>query len=203
MTETAAFWDKHAAKYAASPIKDMDSYERGMARTASYLKPSDRVLEVGCGTGSSAIKLAPHIGSILATDVSPKMIEIARSKDAGDHNIEFEVAQTDAPMSGQFDVVLGFNIFHLVQNVPGTLTQLHSMLKPGGLFISKTPCLGNGNILFPILIPVMQLIGKAPYVGMFSVKKWDQMIKETGFELVETGIFPKRPPSRFVMARKL
>ena len=57
MHKTAKFWDKAAAKYAKSPIEDIEAYNYTIGRTRSYLSPTDRVLEVGCGTGSTALLL--------------------------------------------------------------------------------------------------------------------------------------------------
>src|SRR5262249_9010493 len=48
----ARFWDRAARKYAAGRIADMPGYERTLERTRHYLKRSDKVLELGCGTGT-------------------------------------------------------------------------------------------------------------------------------------------------------
>ena len=64
MAHTAAdarFWDKSARKYAAAPIKDMEGYDRTVDRTRQLLRDTDTVLELGCGTGTTALKLAPHV----------------------------------------------------------------------------------------------------------------------------------------------
>ena len=71
------FWNRVARKYAALPIADVAGYERSLERTRSYLRPTDKVLEFGCGTGGTALKLAPSVASIVATDISGEMIAIA------------------------------------------------------------------------------------------------------------------------------
>ena len=201
-TISAAFWDRIARKYAASPIKDMASYEHTLTRTAAYLSNSDRVLEIGCGTGTTALKLAPFAGSILATDFAPGMIAIAREKGAGTDNVRFETVSAGAPPQGPFDAILGFNLFHLVPDLPQVLAGLRDQLAPGGLLISKSACLRDANPLIRLLIPAMQLVGKAPYVNVLSVAGLERMITDAGFEIVETGTFPKKPPARFIVARK-
>ena len=68
------FWDRHAAKYAEKPIADPTAYEEKLARVRSLLRATDHVLEIGCGTGSTALRLAPGVAKITATDVSSGMI---------------------------------------------------------------------------------------------------------------------------------
>jgi len=58
MTHAAAFWDKRAKKYASSPIKNKQAYTETMDRTKAHLSIDDKVLEIGCGTGSTTLLLA-------------------------------------------------------------------------------------------------------------------------------------------------
>ena len=51
MTKSQKFWNKFAARYAARPLKNFPAYEAMLADVATRLKPTDRVLEIGCGTG--------------------------------------------------------------------------------------------------------------------------------------------------------
>ena len=54
-----------------------------------------------------------------------------------------------------------------------------------------------------LLIPLMQLMGKAPYVRFETIAELDQRIGRAGFEIVETGNYPVRPPNHFVVARRM
>ncbi|MBI1186403.1 MAG: methyltransferase domain-containing protein [Alphaproteobacteria bacterium] len=182
------FWDKTARKYAASPISDMEGYERTLARTREFLKPDHAVLEVGCGTGSTAVKLAPSVARYLGTDISPEMIAIAREKAQaeGVGTLTFEATALDdaAWADGSFDVVLGFNILHLVQDRAAVLATLHRVLKPGGLLITKTPLLGEMNPIFRVAVPVMQAVGAAPSVTFFNAKTLARETEAAGFTMM-------------------
>ena len=78
----ARFWDRTSRKYAASAILDRAGYERTLDRTRALLGSGDRVLELGCGTGTTALLLADDVQHYLATDISAGMIAIANEKRA-------------------------------------------------------------------------------------------------------------------------
>ena len=82
MTDAATFWDKIAPKYAKDPISDVASYEYTLGRTLSYLTEDDSVLQLGCGTGSTALHFAPHVRDIVGADISSGMIDIAKTRAA-------------------------------------------------------------------------------------------------------------------------
>lgn len=205
MRTNANFWDRIADKYAASPIKNMEAYEQTMARTRSYLSTHQDVLEVGCGTGSTALLLAPNVKHMTATDISRRMIEIGEGKvrDQNAQNVTFRQAPLpDAALAPDFfDTVLCYNTLHLVTDLPAVLRNLRGALKPGGVFISKTVCLAEQTRLWAIPIRLMRLVGKAPYVKMLTFDALEEAIAAEGFEIVETGTYPA-PFSRFVVARK-
>jgi ubiquinone/menaquinone biosynthesis C-methylase UbiE len=204
----ARFWDRIARKYAADPITDMAGYERTLARTRDYLKGDEVAFEFGCGTGTTALRLAPSLGRIVATDISREMVEIAREKAAaqGCANVTFEVATPDAAPwpDGTFDLALGFNVLHLVAAREGALRGVARLLKPGGLFISKTPCMKEMNPAVRVVIPVMQVVGKAPYVAFFSGAELERELEAAGFEIVERARHGTRGKDvrPFLVARK-
>lgn len=207
-TKDARFWDRAARKYATDPIKDMPGYERTLDRISHLANSSDTVLEIGCGTGTTALRLAPSVSRMIATDVSSEMIAIAREKATVQacQNIEFSVATVErAPGSdGAYDAVLALNLLHLVADRPSALAHVHRLLKPGCLFMSKTPCLSEMNPLIRVAVWVMRLVGKAPYVSFFSAIELEAEIAGAGFTIIERGRHGSEPkdPRIFIVARK-
>lgn len=183
----ARFWDKAARAYARDPIKDTAGYERTIERTGGLLRPSERVLEIGCGTGSTALRLAPLVAQIVATDLSGEMIAIAREKAeaAACRNARFLAAGAgDLPDGeGAYDAALAFNVLHLVADRKQALKRLFGALKPGGAFISKTPCLSEMNPLIRLAVPLMRMIGKAPFVAFFTAAELEAEIAAAGFTI--------------------
>ena len=78
LSNDARFWDRSARRYAAAAVSDPRGYERTLRRTRELLEENDHVLELGCGTGSTALRLADGVASYLGTDFSPAMIAIAQ-----------------------------------------------------------------------------------------------------------------------------
>lgn len=210
MSSPVQFWDSIAEKYARSPVRDPAAYDYTLERVRSYLGAEDRVLELGCGTGTTALRLRNAVSCYTATDIAPAMIAIAQRKkqEAEADNLRFVVCDVAGAPDEAFDTVMGFSLFHLVDDLDAALAQVHRRVRSGGLFISKTPCLKDSKSVFQrlmmrVMIPVMQLVGKAPSVVHFmSINDWQARIEAAGFEIVETGNFPANPPSRFIVARR-
>ena len=168
------------------------------------------MLELGAGTGSTALELAGSVGHITATDISPKMTELAQDKarEAGILNADFIAAEATVPtLEGPYDAVLAHNLLHLVEDLPAVLNRVHQVTRPGGVFISKTFCkpAGFGSPMLwaiRLALPVMQLFGKAPFVAMLTIRELEQAIEAAGFDIVETGNYPKGELRRYVVARK-
>lgn len=207
MKPSGKFWDGVADKYARQPIKDEGAYAQTLDRIRSYLRERDKVLEVGCGTGSTALKLAPQVKHLQATDLSGRMIEIARDKASTQKvaNVTFSTMAVGRGVDagGPFDVVMGLNLLHLVEDLPGALAGLADQTTKGGLLITKTVCLGEMASIWRMILPVMQFVGKAPHVSFLQIADLDRAIEQAGFEIVETGNYPASPPNHFVVARKL
>ncbi|PRD57874.1 class I SAM-dependent methyltransferase [Phyllobacterium myrsinacearum] len=206
----ARFWDRTSRKYARGAVADPAGYERTLDRTHALLAPAGRVLELGCGTGTTALRLAADVQTYLAVDISAGMIAIAGEKLAAGPAmpaLAFRTATAEDLVPGvdEFDAILGFNYLHLVRDLPGTLRRIHALLATEGLFISKTPCVGEMNPLIRLaLLPAMRALRLAPYAGVFRAAELNGLISAAGFDIVATenhatGGNDNRP---YIVARK-
>ncbi|GGB91058.1 hypothetical protein GCM10011363_04550 [Marivita lacus] len=208
MYQSAKFWDKVADKYAAAPIRNEAAYNATLDRVRAVLNASDTVLELGCGTGTTAIALAPDVSHIIATDVSEAMLAKGRDKARDQHvaNIDFVQADAKDAPEGPFDAVLAFNLLHLIEDMDSALADIAKRTKPGGVFVSKTFCMPERrNMIWWFIqlgLPVMQAIGKAPYFARLSITDLDAAITRAGFTIVDTQMAPGKDPRRTVFARR-
>lgn len=200
----AAFWTGIAPKYAARPVGDVPAYERTLDRVRAWLPAKADVLEVGCGTGTTALKLADAACHITAIDYAQGMIDIADAKPAPD-NVTFLTATPDDPAlpDASYDAVMAFSLLHLLPDLDSGLDQMRAKLRPGGLLIVKAVCLGGRYRVLVPLIWTLQRLGRAPYVNILTPAQLEDAIARAGFEILETGDYPARPPSHFVVARMI
>lgn len=198
------FWDKMADSYARQPIADEAAYQTKLAVTQSYLRPDMDVLEFGCGTGGTAIIHAPHVRHIKAIDFSEAMLAIARGKAeaAGVDNLIFEradITSFNAP-DGSFDVIMGMSILHLLADKDAVIAKVFRMLRPGGLFVSSTTCLGDTMGLFKFIAPVGKALGLLPVLEVMTTQELIDSLTVAGFS-IEHQWQPGRGKAVFIIAR--
>jgi len=205
MKQQSKVWDRFAKRYAKSPVADEDAYQKKLQVTREYLRPDMEVLEFGCGTGSTAIAQAPYVKHIQAVDISPKMLAIAQGKvDAKNiNNITFALSGIEdfSVADRSFDVVMGHSILHLVEDKELVIAKVHDLLKPGGIFVSSTVCMGGANIILKFVLPIGGFLGLLPLFKFFSVKELADSIVDAGFE-IEHQWQPGKGKSVFIVAKK-
>ena len=207
MKTPVAFWNFRAQTYddAIGHMYD-DAYRRTADNSLKYLNKDSRVLEFACGTGIVTAAVAPHVASIRAIDISDEMVVRARAKmeSLGHENVE--VTQTDlfdpSLPEGSFDAVMAFNVLLYVDNFEEVMDRIQKLLKPGGIFLSATDCLGWNFSKAARTKFIRSRTGKMPYVGFFSQKGLVRKIEQGGFTVLEKeNLFPD-PPNLFIAARK-
>ncbi|SMY08515.1 class I SAM-dependent methyltransferase [Flavimaricola marinus] len=200
-----AFWNFMAPRYARQPVADEAAYQHKLALTQALLTKEMRVLEFGCGTGTTALIHAPHVAEIDGIDYSSKMVEIASGKaaEAKVENVRFHQASIeDWPIPDRpYDAVMGMSILHLVLDRHAVLGRVRQMLAPGGLFFSSTVCVGDMPGVLPrVLLPIASALRIIPKIGRLSATSLETEITQAGFEIVQTWR-PGPDKSVFIVTR--
>ncbi len=209
MSTDTAFWNGLAEKYAAQPVGNPDAFERKIAITKGLMQPDHTLMEIGCGTGSLALRLAPHAARIHALDVSDTMVAIARGKaeTAGVDNVTFQVGPFDEPFEavepGSIDGFCAYSILHLLEDRDAALARAFELLKPGGFLVASTVCIGESWVPFRPLLAVMRWLGKAPsVVAVISRKQLRAEVEAAGFVDVEEPDVGAKQIISFLVAQK-
>ncbi len=205
MGQSAKFWDRIAKRYSKSPISDEAAYQKKLEVTQRYFTPESEVLELGCGTGSTAILHAPRVKHIRATDISKRMIEIAEGKkaEAVVDNVTFEQASLedlDVPVES-VDAVLAMSLLHLLEDKDAAIRKVHSIVKPGGVFVTSTACLGDNMKWFKLIAPIGRFLGVLPLVRVFTHQELLDSMAAAGFE-IDYDWRPGKSAAVFVVAKK-
>ena len=97
----------------------------------------ERVLDVGCGAGDFAIRLAERAGRVDAVDRSAAMIEAARrAVPANVTCLQGDVAEMTLPV-GAYDAITSISALHHM-SLPTVLPRLGQALRPGGILVAIT-----------------------------------------------------------------
>ena len=205
MGQSTKFWDKIADRYLKQPIADVAAYEKKLQVTQEYFQPDMEVLEIGCGTGSTAIVHAPYVKHIRAIDFSANMIDIAQTRAAAQNipNLTFEqstIDELDIP-DQSLDAVLGLSILHLLEDKEAVIAKVFDMLKPGGIFVTSTVCLGDQMAWFKWIAPIGKFLGFFPLVKVFTVEELATSLTNARFK-IDHQWQPDKGKAVFIVAKK-
>lgn len=205
MNQSSRFWNRIAERYSKTPVADEESYQIKLRVTREYFRPETEVLEFGCGTGSTAISHSPYVKRLHAIDISSKMIEIARGKAdrANIKNVCFEqstIEEIHVP-DQSLDAVLGLSILHLLDDKEEAIAKVHRMLKPGGVFVTSTTCIGDTMKFFKLIVPIGMFLRLMPLVKVFTTQELVNSLTDTGFT-IDHQWNPGKSKAVFIVAKK-
>lgn len=202
MNKSEKFWDRSANSYDKEEMKDKEIRINILEKVKKHLKKTDDVLDFGCATGILANEIAADVHTVYGIDISPQMIQVAQDKAHEQQilNVTYN-RSTIFEKKGTFDVILGIYMLHLLEDIPAALQKIHELLKPGGLFISVTPCLGKKSFTGMALL-LAGKIGLIPGLQLFSLADLEGRIMEAGFQVLTSERFKEKGQQYFIVAEK-
>jgi len=204
-------WDKQASKYDDHVFKMYkNAYDLSIEKIRSVLAPDQQVLEIGCGSGIISLGIAPYAKQVIAMDISPLMIAVAQSKAESStvSNVVFRVCDGYAiPYDNEsFDVVLLFNILHVVKEPAALLHEAYRLLKPGGCLVSATDCYAEP---VPFLVRLMlsaqkllKLVGVVSFLWYYRKEDLHQLFDQSSFIIEDSDVLHPVPVNYYLLASK-
>ena len=200
----ARIWNRFAAGYAKSPVDDPAAYQVKLDKTAALMAPQMKVLEFGCGTGTTALYHAGRVAQIDALDFSSEMISIAKGKAADTENVKFHIStledwDTD---HGPYGMIMAHSVLHLVEDLDDTLRHVRKRMEPGGWFISSTVCIRDQSWILSKLLPLASITRLIPKVLPLDSDSLQRRITAAGFDITEFWR-PAAGKAVFIIARAI
>jgi len=200
------FWNLIASKYSTSPIADRTAYETKIQKIKTYLSPESLVLDIGCGTGTQCNDLAGDVKHVTGIDISRKLLKIAeqRKTERKLKNVTFVRTPffNEHLPAESFDLVMAFYVLHFFEDINAVFLHIHDLLKPGGLFVFETACLGEKNRMTGSFLRFIGNLGFIPRINLLTINQLEQALGQTGFNLVEKIMFSRSGAEYTFFAKK-
>jgi len=175
-------------------------WARRVKMLSNHLGPGMSVLELGCGAGYFTRELARSGADIVAVDVSPELLEMARA-DCSAKNVRYEIQNACALSypDAAFDSVVGSSVLHHLE-IKEAVREIHRVLKPRGTIYFTEPNMLNPQIAIQKNVPwIKRKLGDSPDETAFFRWPVRRLLEETGFRDVRIEPFdflhPKTPAS--------
>lgn len=222
MTDTsdnfaARHYGQRAADYVSSTVHhsgaDLDEIEQAVAG-----KGFQRVLDLGCGGGHVGYRVAPHVGQVVACDVTPDMLDAVNrtARERGLTNIATQQAAAEAlpfPDASFCAVLCRFTTHHW-QDMEQGLREARRVLKPGGLALF-VDVIAPTQAACDSWLQTLELLRDISHVRDFTIPEWVSALGRAGFAM--QGITSRRlrmdfaswiartrtPPERVLAIRSL
>ena len=173
-------------------------WARRVKMLSGHLKPEMTVLELGCGTGYFTRELARSGADIVAIDVSPELLEIARTNCSAP-NVRYEIQNAYALTysNATFDSVVGSSVLHHLE-IEEAVREIYRVLKPGGTIYFTEPNMLNPQIAIQKNVPwIKRRLGDSPDETAFFRWSLRRLLEQTGYGDVQIDPFdflhPKTP----------
>ena len=173
-------------------------WARRVKMLSRHLRSGMSVLELGCGTGYFTRELACSGANIVAVDVSPDLLEIAKANSSAP-NVRYEIqnAYELSYPDAVFDSVVGSSVLHHLE-IEKAIREIYRVLKPGGTIYFTEPNMLNPQIAIQKNVPwVKRKLGDSPDETAFFRWPLRRLLEQNGYRDVRIDPFdflhPKTP----------
>jgi SAM-dependent methyltransferase len=197
----ALFYDGLAADYDreqfCSPVSFVLKAEYALfeARLPSLFSPSDRVLEIGAGTGIFTLAIARRCREVTAVDISASMLEILKGKAAGEGLTNIRTITGDVEtmdMGRGYAAACAFSSLEYLSDLPAFFRRLPDRIEPGGTLYFVIA----RRSLFRLFAQIGNAMRQGLWLKAHSRREIEAMLSDSGFvEIRVTSHLLKSPVS--------
>ena len=172
-----------------------------LGRVTDLVRPQAdmTVLDVGTGTGHTALALAPRAGHVIGADLTPEMLCEARMlRDRqGQSNVTYCVADVHRlPFgSSSFQAVTCRRAAHHFSGIRASLAEVRRVLLPGGVLVVDDRSVPEDDALDEFMNR-LDTYHDASHVREYRPSEWSQMLVDTGFEVRTVSGYTQHRPLR-------
>ena len=171
-------------------------WARRVKMLSGHLRPEMTVLELGCGTGYFTSELVRSGAEIVAIDVSPDLLQLARAQHSAP-NVRYELQNAYAMSypDASFDSVVGSSVLHHLEIQPA-LREIHRVLKRSGTIFFTEPNMLNPQIAVQKNVPwIKRKLGDSPDETAFFRWPLRRSLEKNGFREIRIKPFDFLHPS--------
>jgi SAM-dependent methyltransferase len=194
-TDIRSFFDQRASTGASEqhghPQRLLE-YRLALVQNLARTRPSDVVLDLGCGNGHHLLALGPEIACGIGIDVSPGMIELARARLRNSPcrtNLEFAVddaEELNAIADQSIDLAICIGAFEHMPDKRAVLASVYRVLKFGGRFVCLTP--HADYVWYRIIAPLLEFGTKHLFSNrMLTHDEFSALLDQAGFRRIRSA----------------
>ena len=179
---------------------DPPSFERRLHFLLGEVRPGDRVLDVGCGTGDFTATMARAGADAIGVDVAEAALRRAQPRHPG---VEFRLVPLDGPLpfeDGSFELVWASEVIEHVADTARWLSEVRRVLASGGRLLVTTPSHGRLRVAVGGVERFSEPLGD--HLHLYTKRSLGSLLGEFGFGEVRVRAVEGLPLlSRMLLAR--
>ncbi len=157
-------------------------------------RPGERILDLGCGDGVIAQRLARAGCQVVGVDTDAAMLDAARTRGV----TVVRASGEDLPFEREFDAVFSNAALHWMRQARAVLEGVHRALRPGGRFVAEMG--GHGNVA--AVITAMRAVARHRGADESLAGPWffpteeayGEMLRQAGFKVRRMALIPRPTP---------